>query len=366
VAIRRRKNGSYEAMYRDPLGRQRSRSFRTKAQARLYLSQVETDQHSGEWIDPERAKVGFAKFAGEWLASTVHLKPSTQVSYELLLRLHILPWFGKAALGRIQRNHVQQWISELIAQGVGPGTVRNAYRVLARILQEAENDRMIARNPARRIPLPKSAKEEMRFLSADEIRSLADAIDPRFRALILMAGFTGLRWGELVGLRVEHLDLLRGTVDVRQALTEAGSGVIRIVPTKTGQHRTVPLPLFLCKLLTDQLKNCPGPDGLVFSSTEGDVLRRNNFYTRHFKPALRHAGLDEQVRFHDLRHSAASIAIAMNANVKQVQQMLGHASATVTLDTYSHIFPSLAEQLKEGLEAAYQEASGTVGIRRSE
>jgi Phage integrase, N-terminal SAM-like domain len=93
--------------------------------------------------------------AGEWVASTVHLKPSTQVSYELLLRLHILPWFGKAALGRIQRKHIQQWISDLIAQGVGPGTVRNAYRVLARILQEAENDRMIARNPARRVPLPK-------------------------------------------------------------------------------------------------------------------------------------------------------------------------------------------------------------------
>jgi integrase len=129
---------------------------------------------------------------------------------------------------------------------------------------------------------------------------------------------------------------------------------IRIVPTKTGQHRTVPLPRFLCKLLTDQLKNYPGPDGLVFSSTAGDVLRRNNVYARHFKPALRQAGLDDKVRFHDLRHSAASIAIAMNANVKQVQQMLGHTLATVTLDTYTHVFPSLAEQLREGLEAAYQ------------
>jgi integrase len=89
---------------------------------------------------------------------------------------------------------------------------------------------------------------------------------------------------------------------------------------------------------------------LVFSSIEGGPLRRNNFYTRHFKPALRGAGPDEMVRFHDRRHSAASIAIAMEANVKQVQQMLGHTSATVTLDTYSHVFPSLAEQLREGLD----------------
>ncbi len=233
--------------------------------------------------------------------------------------------------------------------------------MVARILQEAENARMIARNPARRIPLPKSTREEMRFLSAEEIGRLADAIHPRHRALILMAGFTGLRWGELAGLRAEHLDLLRGTVDVREALTEAGNGVVRVVPTKTGQRRTVPLPRFLCKVLTEQLAKYPGPDGLVFSSTEGGPLRRNNFYTRHFKPALRRAGLDEKVRFHDLRHSAASIAIAMGANVKQVQQMLGHASATVTLNTYSHVFPSLAEQLRDGLDKVYRETAGARG-----
>lgn len=108
--------------------------------------------------------------------------------------------------------------------------------------------------------------------------------------------------------------------------------------------------------MTDQLAKYPGPDGLVFFSTEGGPRRRNNFYTRQFKPALRRAGLDERVRFHDLRHSAASIAIAMGANVKQVQQMLGHTSATVTLDTYSHVFPSLAEQLREGLDAVYEAA----------
>lgn len=111
------------------------------------------------------------------------------------MRLHILPWFKKAPLGRIERTHIQQRISELIARGVGPGTVRNAYRVVAGILQEAQNARMIARNPARRIPLPKSTREEMHFLSAEEIGLVAGAINPRHRALFLMAGFTGLRWG---------------------------------------------------------------------------------------------------------------------------------------------------------------------------
>jgi len=161
VAIRRRKSGSYEAMYRDPMGRQRSKCFRTKAEAHDFLAGVQSSKRAGDWTDPRLAKVRFGDFAAEWLASTVHLKPSTQVSYEGLLRLHILPYF-KAPIGRIQRLHVQRWISELIAEGVGPGTVRNAYRV-ARLLQEAENSRMIQRNPAKRIPLPKSSREEMAF-----------------------------------------------------------------------------------------------------------------------------------------------------------------------------------------------------------
>jgi len=95
MAIRRRESGSYEAMYRDPMGHQRSKCFRTKAEARAFLSRVEAAKHSGEWTDPARAKVRFGDFAAKWLVSTVHLKPSTQVSYEGLLRLHILPWFGR-------------------------------------------------------------------------------------------------------------------------------------------------------------------------------------------------------------------------------------------------------------------------------
>jgi len=175
------------------------------------------------------------------------------------------------------------------------------------------------------------------------------------RALILMAGFTGLRWGELAALHREHLDLLRGSVDVRYSVSEV-NGHIEEVGTKTGERRTVPLPKFLCDVLLEHLGQFSSPDGHVFASPEGGPLRRQNFYSRYFKPALGRAGLDPKLRFHDLRHSAASIAINRGANVLQVQNMLGHSSATVTLDTYSHVFPSLAEQLREDLDAAYRES----------
>ncbi len=164
------------------------------------------------------------------------------------------------------------------------------------------------------------------------------------------------RW--LAALKAGRLDLLRGTVDVREALSEV-SGHFETVAPKTGERRTVPLPRFLCNLLAEHLAAYPGRDGYVFTSPERAPLRRQNFYKRVWKPTLRAAGLDERVRFHTLRHSAASIAIGMGANVKQVQQMLGHSSATVTLDTYSHIFPALSEQLRDGLDQAYERAKTT-------
>jgi len=263
-----------------------------------------------------------------------------------------MPYFGTRTLGSITRVDVQSWLAARMAAGVGPGTVRNAYRVLSRILNEAERARMIPRNPASRVPLPKSTRQEMRFLAPEQIGRLADAVDDRYRALVLMAGYTGLRFGELAALRVEHLNLLRGSVDVRDSLSEI-RGQLHILPTKTGERRTVPLPRFLCTALDEHIARFAGTGGYVFTSPEGEMLRRN-FYMRQFKPALARARLHPAVRFHDLRHSAASIAIATGANVKQVQQMLGHSSATVTLDTYSHVFPSLAEQLRDGLDAVYR------------
>ena len=351
------KSGKYVACYRDPLGRQRSKSFRTKGEAKGFLASVESSKQRGDWTDPRRGKVKFGDFSRQWLETTVHLKPSTRTSYEMLLRRHVLPYFEDAPLAQIERVHIQAWVAELMKKGAGPGTVRNAYRILARVMGEAERSRMITRSPATKIPLPKSERGEMHVLTPEEIDRLADAVYPRYRALILTAGFTGLRWGELAALKVEHVDLLRKVVQVKQSLTEATGGRVEIVPTKTREHRTVPLPKFLCKVLAEHIAQYPSSEGWLFSPRDGGPMRHSNFQNRHFKPGLKVAGLNLSTRIHDLRHSAASIAIASGANVKQVQQMLGHASATVTLDTYSHVFPSLAEQLRDGLDAAYSAAT---------
>jgi integrase len=363
VSIRKKASGKYEARYYDPRGRLRGKSFATKTAARQFLAEIETDKRRGEWVDPRSGQVRFRDFAEDWLATIADRKPSTRARYESLLRVWITPHFGDLRLSSIERVQIQAWLAQLRATGVGSGTVRNAFRVLSSVLAEAAHSKLIAANPATGFKLPAPRREEMRFLTPSEIRRLADAIEPPFRALVLMAGFTGLRWGELAALHREHLDLLRGSVDVRYSVSEV-NGHIEEVGTKTGERRTVPLPKFLCDILLDHLGHFSSPDGLVFTSPEGGPLRRQNFYSRHFKPALGRSGLDP-LRFHDLRHSAASIAINRGANVLQVQNMLGHSSATVTLDTYSHVYPALAEQLREDLDAAYRESDITSRDNRS-
>jgi integrase len=162
----------------------------------------------------------------------------------------------------------------------------NASRVLARILAEAERSRMIPRDPAAHLPSPPARRQEMRFLSPDQIAALSEAVPGRHRALILMAAYTGLRWGELAALMPAHLDLLRGVVDVREALSEV-SGHLEVVAPKTGERRSVPLAKFLCD---------PGgahghvsqPICLLWSPRR--PLRRHNFYKRTFKQSTQESG----------------------------------------------------------------------------
>jgi integrase len=192
----------------------------------------------------------------------------------------------------------------------------------------------------------------MRFLTASEVDRLAAAIRPPYGVLILAAAYTGLRAGELAGLRVEYLDLLAGRAEVVESITEVG-GKLLAGPPKSGQRRTVALPRFLCEEFGRYLADRPHrPADLVFTMPQGGPLRQSMLSQRIFKPAVRAAGLDPALRFHDLRHTAASLLVAHGATVLAVAAQLGHASPTITLDRYAHLFPGEADQLAERLDRA--------------
>ncbi len=234
----------------------------------------------------------------------------------------------------------------MLDTGLSPATVKAVVGTFSRILNQAVVDGLIPRSPVVGVQLPKEGPgEEMHVLEPEQIAALATAIDPRFRTLIFTAAYTGLRWSELAALKLKNLDLLKGVVQVRESLVEV-NGHLCSGSTKTGAARAASLPRFLCRMLTDHLKDFPPVDGFVFTSRQGGPLRRN-FYKRHYLPALK-ATVDPELclcdrlscgarhtplyRFHDLRHTCAALLIAQGAHPKEIQERLGHSTIRITFD----------------------------------
>jgi integrase len=359
--VRLTPSGKWQARYYDPSGRLRGKTFDRKTDARAFVAAVKTDMRRGTWIEPSRTTMPFEDWAGQWWDGKLNLRRSTQATDEGCLRNHILPVFGGTPVGRITRADVQAWVRQMSEAGVGPDTVRRSSRILKAILGEAVEARMIPESPCRRISLPRPAHREQRYLTAEEVERLVAATDERYRALVSSAAYLGCRWGELAGLRRENLDLLRRQLRIVGTLEEVGGQPMRYMEeTKTRtSRRALSLPGFLVELLAEHLAEAPAGE-FVFVGPHGTWLRRSVFRRSWFKPALEAAGLDEDLRFHDLRHTAAGLLIAQGAHPKEIQSRLGHASITTTLNVYGHLWPSLGAQLDEKIDAVHRQAKANV------
>ena len=349
---KRQRNGktSYRVRYRDPGGAQRSKVFARKVDAERWLTENEAAKLRGAWVDPAAGRARFGEWAERWFATTAALRPTTRRDYRVLLDNQVLPAFAGARLADLDALAVREWLAGLVGGGLSAKRARKAHQVLAQVLDAAVDGGKLARNVAAGVKLPKVQRREMGFLDAVQVEQLADAIDPRFGTLVRFAAYTGLRPCELVALRVGRLDLLRGTARVAEAAPEV-AGRLEWGGVKTHEARTVRLPRSLAEELGAYLAGRPhGPDDLVFTAPLGGPLRESKFVPGYFKPAARAAGLPATLRFYDLRHTAASLLIREGASVKAVQKQLGHATASITLDTYGHLFPDELEQLAERLE----------------
>ena len=341
------RNGHWIARWRDPGGAQRKKSFTRKVEAQRWLDQLQSEMHRGSYIDPSGGKTVVATYAQRWVDNLTHLKPSTLERYRGIVHLHILPVWGGWQIGKITPSDVNGWIRALVADGLRPGSVRQTHRVLSLILDAAVQDGRLGRNPARGARLPRPVRKEAMYLSAGEVSSLAEAARPHELTILTLA-FTGLRFGELAALKVRRFDVARKRMNIMESVTEVGSTLVWTTP-KTHQTRSVPVPSQLAAMLEER---CEGkqPDDLIFTSPLGKTLRLSNWRKNVFDPACQAAGI-EGLRPHDLRHTAASLAIQSGANVKVVQQMLGHASAAMTLDVYAGLFGDDLDSVADRLDA---------------
>ena len=194
---RRDRNGivRYVARYIDPSGRERAKSFTRRKDAEAYLTEIEAAKLKGVWVDPKHGRTLFREWYAEWWASVVNLRPSTRLRDEGYMHRYVLPYFGEMPLEAIRHREVRAWVAALRAKGFAPATVVKAYQLLGKVMTAAVNAEMLPRSPCRGVPLPKVEQEEMRFLNPAEVAALADRIHPRYRALVFVGAYGGLRIG---------------------------------------------------------------------------------------------------------------------------------------------------------------------------
>jgi integrase len=346
--IQKRPGGQWRARYRDPGGRERARHFRRRLDAERWLASVESAKHRGEWIDPALARITVGEWAERWLKAQVQLKPQTLERYRRIVRVQVLPQWRRVPLSAVTHADVVAWVAGMQAEGYAGSTIRQVHRVFSLMLTLAVRDRRLSYNPAEGVRMPRATRAEPVFLSHTQVAELAAAC-PGYELFVRLLAYTGLRWGEAAALQVGRVDLMRRRVEVVRSAVDLGGEVTYGTP-KTHQRREVPIPRSLVDELAIQMFG-KDPDELVFTSPQGAPLRNHNFRTRVFAPAARSIGVSGLTP-HDLRHTAASLAVQAGANVKAVQRMLGHASAAMTLDVYTGLFGDDLDAVADRLDEA--------------
>lgn len=351
---------AYRVRYRTPENRQTDkRGFKTKREAEQFANTVEVKKMTGEYVSPSLGKVTIGELGPAWLERQQgHMKPSSFRSYESAWRNHVEPRWADTKIGNVKYSDVQAWVTTL-AGSLSASMVANTYSVLKRILDDAVRDRLIPASPipAKTIKMPKRSKGKNIYLTAEQLDQLATE-SGRYRSLVLLLGTVGLRWGEASALRVSDIDFLKRRITLHENAVTVGA-TTHVGSLKTGHQRTVILADFVVEELS---RTCQGKDhdDLIWPSSRGEYLGPPSSVRSWLSGAVDRciANANEKraaerkahpkrdpitpvfprITAHDLRHTAASLAISGGGNVKVVQRMLGHASAAMTLDVYADLF----------------------------
>lgn len=349
ASITKRENGKWRARYRDAADKEHARHFARKVDAQRWLDEVTASVVTGRYVDPRAGQVTFQDYAENvWRPNQRH-RASTRDQVRRHFTNHVYPTMGSQRLDSILPSDVRALVTTLSAT-LSPATVTVIYRYASSVFKSAVLDRRIVASPCVGIALPKTAPRRVEPLSTETVRAIIEAVPERYRALVVTAAGTGMRQGEIFGLTVDRVDFLRRKITVDRQLTTVTGRAPEFGPPKTAASvRTIPLPDVVGAALSAHLAAFGlGIDGLIFTNDVGDPLRRSGFNTT-WRRALESASVDRTV-FHGLRHYYASLLIRHGESVKVVQERLGHASASETLDTYSHLWPDSDDRTREAVD----------------
>lgn len=357
----------WQARYRDEDDREHARLFKLKKDAQAWIDRETASVVRGDWVNPSAGKETFRKHAERWL-EIQPLRASTRYNYGSDLRRHIVPAFGDRQLSSIAPSEVQAWVSGL---PLAASTAGRMHSILFSIMAAAVVDRKIKANPCEATKLPKDeVVRQVVPMTTEQMLGIADGVPDRLRALIVVAAGTGMRQSEIFGLTLDRVDFLRRTVRVDRQLMAVPGESVRFGPPKTkASIRTIPLPQVVVDALAEHLSKYPVQTagdfaGLIFTREDGEPWTRQRF-GHVWRPVVRKVGLTAGTGLHAMRHYYASLLIRHGESVKTVQARLGHASASETLDTYSHLWPDSDDRTRDAVDAVLgnlADSTRTVGV----
>ncbi|MFJ8041178.1 tyrosine-type recombinase/integrase [Kitasatospora sp. NPDC096147] len=352
---------------RDANGAPADMTFEKKSEAQAYERKILDAKSNGVIVRPKHLKETFLKWSAEWLASKTR-RPGTQETYKLHMRNHIVPEFGGRYLHSIEPSDVRRWIKGLTAKGLAARTVHLIYKIFRACINAAVRNRKIQFSPCVDIELPETKRKKIVPATREQVWALYEAMPSHARAMIMVGVGCGLRSGEAFGLCEDSIDLAAGTLTVRRQVIKVASRAELVDYTKTerSHEREVPLPGFVHRALLDHLDThsvvvLPEGQKLMFRTTRAKLIRRDGFY-KMFKRALSVAGLPEDFRFHDLRHTFASYALDQGLSKATVQLYMGHASEAELDATYHHQVKGAAARDRVALEAVFFEETADVVV----
>jgi len=349
---------------------QRVKQFARLAEAQEYAAAMEDDIRRGRYRDPRQELRVLDDVAGEWLASKVDLKPGTAGRYARELRLYILPKWGGMTLRELRPDMLQEWVGQLMDGGylaalpdgrdskpLSARSIRNIVKVVLKgIFDYAVSNGWIGENPVDRVTVPKIVSDDdMVFLSVREVELLADEAEkigkPVDGLLVRWQAYTGCRIGESLALKVGDVDADRRRARIGRTWTDDGHGGSMLGTPKNGKARNIAIPRFLMPQIKAQMDGM-GDDDWLFRATRGGNVWTNTWRTRIWNKAVKAAGMEDAgVTIHSLRHTYASFAIAQGADVKTLQMQLGHSSPSITLNTYTALWPERLDDVADAIGA---------------
>jgi integrase len=363
-SIYRRKDGYWVGQYGVETASGRKTRYiygKRREEVREKLTKAIADRDGGRVYDADNMTVG--EYLDRWLNDSVRdpVRQRTWERYEQFVRVHLTPALGKIKLAKLTPAHVRSLHRDKLDSGLAPRTVLHIHRAFNKALKQAAADGLIPRNPVAPVKPPQPRREEIRPLNCEQVRGLFEAASgDRLEALYIVAVTAGLRRGELQGLKWDDVDLEAGTLQVRRTLSEPKGGYIFEAP-KSGKGRSIRLTRKATVALREHRKRqleermhkagLWRDQGLVFPSAVGTPLSGGNL-NRTFKATLQRARLPQSTRFHDMRHTCATLLLKQGVNPKFVQELLGHADISLTLNVYSHVLPDMGDAAAGAMDAA--------------